>query len=268
MISSLANAQVKRVRRLQSDRRFRMREKAFVIEGTRWLAELVRWVKPPQIIFYSEEWLSTPAHGDILQQLDAPAQPVTNEVMAAMSALTTPPGVLAVVPAHTLPLPDNPGLLLILDRIRTPGNLGTILRTAAAAGVVGVLLAPGCVDAYNPKVVQGSMGALLRLPVHQADWSEIAAQVAGRPVWLAAADGDVTYTAADWRHPSALIIGGEAWGAGDEAQQVATGRVAIPMHGATESLNAAVAAAVILFEAARQRTRPGTGDWRPVTDDR
>lgn len=253
MISSPANTQVKRVRRLQRDRRFRAREKAFVIEGTRWLAELVQWVKSPQIIFYTEDWLNTPTHGDILQQVDAPAQPVTNEVMAAMSVLTTPPGVLAVMPAQTHPLPQKLSLLLILDQIKTPGNLGTILRTAAAAGVDGVLLAPGCVDPYNPKVVQGSMGALLRLPVHQFGWPEIAERVSDLQVWLAAAGGEVKYTAADWRRPSALIIGSEAWGAGSEAERVATGRIAIPMHTATESLNAAVATGIILFEAVRQR---------------
>ena len=253
MIRSLANTKVKQVRRLQSDRRFRAREKAFVVEGTRWLAELVQWAESPQIIFYTEDWLDTPAHGDILQQLDAPAQSVSAKVMAAMSATTTAPGVLAVVPAYSRPLPENPSLLLILDRLKTPGNLGTMLRTAAAAGVDGVLLAPGSVDAYNPKVVRGSMGALLRLPVEQAGWLEIAERVAGLQVWLAAADGDVSYTAVNWQEPSALIIGSEAWGAGDEAQRVASGRIAIPMQAATESLNAAVAAGVILFEAVRQR---------------
>ncbi|HEX6387758.1 MAG TPA: RNA methyltransferase [Anaerolineae bacterium] len=260
----MANPKVKYVRRLQSDRRFRAREKAFVIEGTRWLTELVQWVKSPQLILYTKDWLNTADNGDILQQLDAPAQPVSDEVMAAMSATTTPPGVLAIVPIHARPLPDTSSLLLILDRVKTPGNLGTMLRTAAAAGVDGVLLAPGCVDPYNPKVVRGSMGALLRLPVQQAEWPEIAEKAADMKVWLAAADGDVSYTAVNWRQPSALIIGSEAWGAGDEAQQVASGRVAIPMYAATESLNAAVAAGVILFEAVRQRT---TGDGRPVTDD-
>lgn len=253
MISSLVNAKVKQVRRLQSDRRFRAREKAFVVEGTRWLAELVQWARSPQIIFYTEDWLGTPAHRDILQQLDAPAQPVTDGVMAAMSATSTPPGVLAVVPAHPLPLPDNPRLLLILDGIKTPGNLGTMLRTVAAAGVEGVLLGPGCVDTYNPKVVRGSMGALLRLPVQPAGWPEIAERVAGLSVWLATAEGEVPYTAVNWQEPSALIIGSEAWGAGEEAQGAATGRIAIPMHAATESLNAAVAAGIILFEAVRQR---------------
>ena len=253
MISSLANAKVKQVRRLQNDRRFRAREKAFVVEGTRWLTELAQWAKSPQIIFYTEDWLHTPTHSEILQQVDAPAQSVTAEVMAAMSATTTAPGVLAVVPAHSRPLPENPSLLLILDRLKTPGNLGTMLRTAAAAGVDGVLLGPGCVDAYNPKVVRGSMGALLRVPVEQAGWPEIAERVAGLQVWLAAADGEVSYTAVNWQEPSALIIGSEAWGAGNEAERVANGRVTIPMHAASESLNAAVAAGVILFEAVRQR---------------
>jgi TrmH family RNA methyltransferase len=150
-------------------------------------------------------------------------------------------------------LNPRPGLFLILDAVRDPGNLGTILRSGEAAGVGQVLLAPGTVDLYNPKVVRGAMGAHFRLPVFSHDWPDISKQTSGRAVWLAHAAGDTTYDAVDWTQPSALIVGGEASGAGQEAAQIATGRVSIPMTGGAESLNAAMAATVILFEAARQR---------------
>ncbi len=258
MITSSKNEKVKFVRRLQAERRFRWREQAFVVEGTRWLSELLSRKHPIQFVFSTEEWMNAAAnHADILQQLSAPVQFLSPEVMAELSDTETPPGVLAVADMRPLPLPAAPSLLLILDGVGNPGNLGTLLRTAAAAGVSGVILGPGCVDLYNPKVLRGGMGAHLRLPIHSQDWAEMESILAGMAVWLADVAEGTAYTAVNWRTPSALIIGSEAHGAGDEAARLANGRCTIPMHAATESLNAAIAAGVILFEAARQR---GTGD--------
>jgi len=248
MISSLTNTKVKRVRRLQAERRFRQRERQYVIEGTRWVADAVEQNVPIVELFITAVYQS---QNPLL--LNQPAILVSDEVMAAMSDVPSPPGVLAIVNIAPLPLPDQPTFLLILDAITTPGNLGTMLRTAAAAGVEGVLLAPGCVDAYNPKVLRGSMGAHFRLPVQALSWDEIGEVVGKMETWLAAIDGDTEYTAVNWQAPSALIIGNEANGAGDAARELATGQLTIPMHAATESLNAAIAAGVVLFEAARQR---------------
>lgn len=259
MITSLSNAKVKYVRRLQTDRRFRNRENQYVVEGTRWLTELVTMARPAEMLFVTERWLETAVHAQILQQLTHLGQSipllVSKEVMQAMSDTTTPAGVLAVLPMKPRPLPATPSLLLILDEINTPGNLGTMLRTAGAAGADGVLLGPGCVDLYNPKVVRGSMGAHLRLPVHSQTWPEIAETVRGMQVWLATVEAKMAYTAVNWQQPSALIIGSEAAGAGTEARRIASGSITIPMHAATESLNAAMAAGIILFEAARQRNK-------------
>lgn len=250
MITSLSNARVKYVRRLQAERRFRQETRAFVVEGTRWLAELSR----PEQLFYTPAWAARPEHQALLQPFLPLANLVSEEVMQAMSDTETPAGVLAILPFPDLPLPPHPHRLLILDQIRDPGNLGTIMRTAAAAGVSGVLLAPGCVDPFNPKVVRSGMGAHLRLPFRPESWEAIAQLTAGRPVWLADANGELPYTAVDWTRPVALIIGNEARGSGNQAEQIASGRVTIPMHAATESLNAAIATAIILFEALRQTT--------------
>ncbi len=253
-ITSLSNERVKQVRRLQVDRRYRAREGLFVVEGTRWLADAVQQQAAPLALFYTDDWRRQTGHEQILQQIDPAVQAVvSDEVLAAMSDTETPAGVVAVLPIHPRPLPAQPGLLLILDEIRDPGNLGTMLRTAAAAGVDGVLLSPGCVDPYNPKVVRAGMGAHLRLSLHQRAWAEIAEACRGLQVWLAAAEGALPYTEVNWRQPSALIVGSEARGAGEEAGALADGAVYIPMFAATESLNAAVAAGVILFEAVRQR---------------
>jgi RNA methyltransferase, TrmH family len=255
MITSASNPKIKYVKHLQSDRRFREQEHAFVAEGTRLLAELVQFDIAPLMILATDRWLTSAESRSILAHpgLSVILEVVNDNVMSAASQTQTPPGVLAVAPIHDRPLPNQPTFLLILDQVANPGNLGTMLRTAAAAGVDGVLLGPGSVDAYNPKVVRGGMGAHLRLPIISADWAAIGQYLTGLSVWLAAANGSTSYTAVDWRSPSALIIGSEAAGAGEQADRLATGRVTIPMHQATESLNAAVAAGIILFEAVRQR---------------
>lgn len=252
MITSAQNERVKYVRSL-ARRRVRQREGRFVVEGTRLLDELVGAGIEPALVFYTAAWAESPAGQRLLPQIRTgeAAWPVTDAVMAACADTQTPQGVLAVVPF--LSLSPRPGLLLILDTIRDPGNLGTILRSAESAGVGQVLLAPGTVDLYNPKVVRGAMGAHFRLPVFSHDWPDIVQQASGRAVWLADAAGETAYDAVDWTRPSALIVGAEASGAGEEAAQMATGRVSIPMTGGAESLNAAMATTVILFEAARQR---------------
>ena len=249
MITSGTNPKVKYVKRLQNDRRFRHLEHTFVVEGTRWLSELITCSLEPQQTFYTEKWLKTADNIQILQQVEGLKQVVDHSVMAAMSATETAPGVLSLLPMVAVPLPPKPRLILILDGVANPGNMGTMLRTAGAAGVDGVFLAPGCVDLYNPKVVRGGMGIHLRLPILRFDWDGIATRVAGFAVWLAVVADGVTYTAVNWQHPSALIIGNEAQGVGEDAEKLANGRLTIPMHAQTESLNAAVAAAIILFEA-------------------
>lgn len=253
MITSRANPKVKYVHRLLSDRRFRASEWAFVVEGTRWMRELAAAGLAPREFYATPAWAESNEGRALQAALGAAAVPVTDEVMAAMSDTETAPGVLAVLPMAPRPWPAAPDFLLILDAVANPGNLGAILRAASAAGADGVLLGLGSVDPYNPKVARGSMGAILRLPVRTAAWEEIGELVAGLDVWLAAARDGIAYTTMDWRRPSALLIGGEAHGAGGAAERLATGRVTIPMRDDAESLNAALAAGILLFEVARQR---------------
>jgi len=253
VITSTQNEHIKHIRSL-GRRRVRQREGRFVVEGTRLVDEMARAGLRPALALYTEAWASTP-EGQRLLPFLAQAQegcwPVSEQVLASCADTQTPQGVLAVAPI--VPLPPGEGLILILDQIRDPGNLGAILRSAEAAGVGQVLLAPGTVDVYNPKVVRSAMGAHFRLPVFTLPWSAIAARVRGRAIWLADAHGSADYAQVDWTQPSALIVGSERAGAGPEAASLATGAVSIPMAGKAESLNAAMAATVLLFEAARQR---------------
>lgn len=253
MISSLSNSKVKYVRRLQLDKRFRHREQVFVAEGTRWLNEILDHPQALIQLYYVDDWINAADNRAILAQVNGGGQSVSHEVMKAMSATETPPGVLAVVAMRLQQLPEFPTLAVILDAITDPGNLGTILRTAVATGVDAVLLAPGCVDIYNPKVIRSAMGAQLRLPCQQMNWQEITTYLSGIQVYLAAGDGKLIYTSVDWNQPSALIIGNEAHGGGQAAQNLAAQSVFIPMQKGAESLNAGVAASVFLFEAVRQK---------------
>ncbi len=257
MITSQKNDKVKYVRALQSRRRVRQREHRFVFEGIRLVEEAVRAGIPPAFVFYTEPVEAGERGGGLLaslREMDIPCYAASEPVMAVCSDTETPQGILAVLSIPNLSRPEHPTFSLILDRVRNPGNMGAILRTAQAAGVEQVLLAPGTVDASNSKVVRAAMGAHLRLPVAALRWEAIAGAVTGCDVWMAAAGGETIYTAVDWTQPVALIVGGEAAGAGERARALAQGQVSIPMTAGVESLNTAVATAAILFEAARQRT--------------
>ncbi|HEU5432964.1 MAG TPA: RNA methyltransferase, partial [Thermomicrobiales bacterium] len=162
---------------------------------------------------------------------------------------------LAVVPFPDLASPVNGDpLVLILDRLRDPGNLGALLRTAAGAGATDVLLTPESVDPFNPKVVRAGMGAHFRIPIRELT-ADAAAELHERvPLRVATrADAPLPYDRIDWRGPAAVIVGAEAAGVGAATDALATVAASIPLAAGVESLNAAVAGAVVLFEAARQR---------------
>jgi RNA methyltransferase, TrmH family len=257
MISSIANDKIKLVRALQAQRRSREKEQLFVLEGVRLLEEALHAHAAVQLILHTD---TLDARGraviNQLARLGATVEAVTPAVMAAASTEQTPAGLLAVVPftPAVCPPPAELSFALVLDRLSDPGNLGTVLRTADAAGVQAVFLAPGTVDAYNPKVVRAAMGAHFHLPILSATWAELAERLAGLKVWLAEAREGQPYPQVNWQGPSALLIGSEAEGPSPEALKFTNRRVRIPMPGRAESLNAAVAAGILMFEVARQRS--------------
>jgi TrmH family RNA methyltransferase len=256
MIISTANPKIKLVRNLQARRSAREAEGAFVVEGVRLLEEAARALGAPRLVLHVDGL--DPRGQAALEQLrgrGAAVEMVTQQVMAAASGTESPPGLLAVVPIPVLAPPTPLTLAVVLDTLRDPGNLGTILRTADAAGVQAVFLAPGTVDAYNPKVVRAAAGAHFHVPIIAAGWEALGQRLAGLALWLAEARSGEAYQNVDWRPPSALIIGSEAAGPSAAARQLRPGLVSIPMSGQAESLNAAVAAGVLMFEAARQRQR-------------
>jgi RNA methyltransferase, TrmH family len=264
LIASLSNPTVKRLRLLH-ERRGRAQQGLFLVEGVRLVEEALEGGVQPDTVLVAPAMLDTTARGRallqrLMHQRDLPPPlEVTPAVLRHVADTETPSGVVAALPlgpAHALAeLPRRAGLALVLDGVQDPGNAGTILRTAAAAGVDAVVALAGCVDLYAPKVVRAGMGAHFRLAL------AVDVDVTTLPSWLAScgqallADPQATQSIydVDLRGPVVLIVGSEAHGAVRAEALPGLHRAAIPMPGGMESLNVAVATAVILFEALRQR---------------
>jgi TrmH family RNA methyltransferase len=259
MITSPSNPKLRYARHLARSA-FRAREGRLLLEGVRLIEDALEAGAVPAFALVDGSPEAQVRSTPLRAQLEAHGVPVFDvdpSLWSDLAQTEASQGVLAVVPVPALPIPADLGLVLIVDGLRDPGNLGTLLRTAAAAGVDLVLLGPGTVDATNPKVLRAAMGAHFRVAMQASDWGGIAAIVRAPPqplaVWMAEAGGAVDYTSVDWTAPTALVIGGEARGPSSESRALAGGVLRIPMAGGVESLNAATAAAVILFEARRQR---------------
>ena len=256
-ISSTQNKRVRYIKSLQTKARLRRGERKLVLEGNRLIADALTSGGKPELALYSAER----ADYEIIAQLQnrsCDLLPARDEILGFVSDTQQPSGIIAVFAIPRPPLPMEATRVLILDAIREPGNLGTILRTAAAAGGDLAILTPGCADPYNPKTVRAAMGAHFRFPIVEASWAEIASFCQDLTICAASADAPQAYSAIDWRSAWALILGNEARGISREARQLAQAHVSIPMAAATESLNVAGAAAVILFEAQRQRLSSGS----------
>lgn len=256
MITSVHNPRVQWVRKLQTLPRQRAREGRFVVEGIRLSGEALSSDWEAHLVLFTRH-LDARGHQIVagFAARGVPAEEVSEAVMTAVSATQTPQGLLVVLSIRQLPLPRPLDFVFIPDQVRDPGNLGSMLRTAASAGAGAAFLPTGTTDAYAPKVVRAAMGAHFRLPIQAMNWKDIAGFLteSALQTYLADARGGVDYTLADFCRPLALIVGGEAEGAGEAAEDIATARVHIPMPGGMESLNAAVAAGVLLFEVVRQR---------------
>jgi len=258
MITSVHNSKVVAIRKLQTQAKARREGQAFAIEGVRLAEEALGGGWEAQLVLFTDQ---LDERGKVVLDGFAargvPVEQVTEAVMKVISETETTQGILVILGLHPLPIPTNLDFVLILDGLRDPGNLGTILRTAAAAGVQTVLLAPRCADAFAPKVLRAGMGAHFRLPIHQPGWNGITRILRGpgskQRVYLADSAAGIPYYQADFHSPAALIIGGEAGGAGPESFSLADERVHIPTPGDSESLNAAIAASILIFEVVRQR---------------
>ncbi len=215
----------------------RRESKAFVAEGVRLVEEALAVNWPFRFVLAGEN-LSERGKALVtkLKSGGVELEIVANGLMQAIGETESTQGILAVLEAAQLPIPQHPTFVLIPDQIRDPGNLGTLLRTAAAAGVEAVFLPPETAEAFAPKVVRAGMGAHFRLPIQTCSWDEIGAHTQGMNIPLADMEGSISCWQADFRSPLALIVGGEAEGASQAARVLATSMVSIPMPGKSESL--------------------------------
>jgi len=262
MITSTSSSQVKHVISLLSKARERKKNKEYVVEGVRMVSEV-----PADLlvkIYMSERFHSNnPEYVHELVKKQGISSDnieiVADNVFDRMSQTQTPQGIMAVVRMKDSSisdmLTDNP-LLILVENLQDPGNLGTILRAGEGAGVTGIILDRGSADIYSPKVIRSTMGSIYRVPfIYTDDLHQTIGEVKKQGIRLYAAHlkGKHNYEEENYTGPSGFLIGNEANGLTEETAALADAWVRIPMAGKVESLNAAVAASVLLFETARQR---------------
>lgn len=256
MITSTANRQVKLLIQLNKKGKIRNAEDLFVAEGPKMLQEAPR--EQIEKVYLSESYIQKQRQGRLLE--DIPCEAVQDSVFKVMCDTQTPQGVLCLIRQYHYTLEQllekkNP-LILILENIQDPGNLGTMMRTAEGAGVDGVILSPGCVDMYNPKTIRSTMGSIYRVPFFRAEnLEEVLGELKKRSVRTFAAylTGESCYDKEDYTGGTAFLLGNEGNGLTPELAACADTCIQIPMEGKLESLNVSAASAVLLYEAYRQR---------------
>lgn len=258
MITSTQNPKIRWVKKLLTEKKERQESGWYVMEGIRLSEEALQREIPIQFALYSSPLTNRIENfTKALQKAGIEAEEVPPQLMRSISDTTTPQGILIVVKSQPLPIHSDPDFVLVLDGIHDPGNLGTMFRTAAAAAVDLMCLAPGCADPYSPKAVRSGMGAHLKIPFFQYSWQEIDEFFQAHPRIIPLAsdmEGGKSLWAEDFCRPIAIIIGSEAEGICKEAERLAKGKVFIPMSPDTESMNAAVASGILMFEVVRQRS--------------
>ncbi|WP_126428049.1 TrmH family RNA methyltransferase [Brevibacillus marinus] len=265
VIHSLHNPRVKALASLKS-RKGRLQTGRFLVEGVHLVAEALKSAAAvPTVVYDAERGIPAEIMPLLADRPDTALLACAPSVVAKLSETQTPQGILAEVAQRRLDWEswwsrqtDRDCLLLLLDEIQDPGNLGTMLRTAEAAGVDAVVIGRGSVDLYNGKTVRATMGALFRLNVFVAELVPLMEQIARAGGKLLVTSLDATsqpYDAPLYAGPVAIVIGNEARGVSPEVRQRATACVHIPLYGRAESLNAAVAAGIMLYEARRQRAQ-------------
>lgn len=257
MITSSANGKVKQVMNLIKKAKARNESGLFVAEGLRIFKEIPR--EQIDSIFVSESFLKEEERKHLIGGMKY--EVLTDEVFQVMSDTKTPQGILALVKQHAYTPEDltrvpGPAFLMILENIQDPGNLGTIIRAGEGAGITGVLMNSTTADIYNPKVIRSTMGSVFRVPFAYTDNltdSILQLKKKGIKLYAAHLNGRNNYEKEDYTVDTGFLIGNEANGLTEDTARLADAYIKIPMLGSVESLNAAVAASVLMFETARQR---------------
>lgn len=256
VITSRDNALFKSLRKLAQSGRERKKMGQALLDGVHLITAYVAQAGLPQMLIVSASGQERAEIRSLLEQL--PSVPLTllsDVLFQEIAPVESPTGILARVAIPQLPLAEKIHFAVFLEALQDPGNLGSILRSAAAAGAQVAYLSAECADAWSPRVLRGGMGAHFYLPIREgADLVGIAENFAGNVV-VTSLQAESDLFAVDLAGPVAFVIGNEGAGVSPLLQQAATQRVRIPMPGAMESLNAAAAAAICFFERVRQASR-------------
>lgn len=257
ILTSIQNPLIKQVRKLHRSKE-RQKQNLLLIEGSNLIEAACQADYKLDIIFYTEGWQKNhQLLWDIIGEKQLSTQLVSPEVLNAIATTVSPDGVVAIAARPIVPLeaPTLNRIGIALDRLQDPGNLGTIIRTAVATRVDGLWLSDGSVDFYSPKVLRGSVGQWFRLPVvtHQ-DLSQVVKQQQQQGVQVIATTSQAskTYWEVDFSRPSLILLGNEGAGLSSELIDLADVQIKIPLANQVESLNVAIASALILYEAQRQ----------------
>lgn len=260
MLTSRQNPLVRSFRKLHQPK-FRKQSQTCLLEGTHLVEAAIRHVYPLQVCCFTEGW--SEQHSELIQQLSATetrTELVSEDVLAAMTTTQHPDGVVAMIdwPA-TGNCPETiQGVGLVLESIQDPGNLGTILRSTSAAKGSGIFLSHDCAGLTNPKVIRASVGAWFRVPIFiplDLPATLRAYQSQGVQIVATTAAAAQPYWDLDYQKPTLILIGNEGAGLSQELMDLADQQVTIPIDPGTESLNAAIAASILLFEGCRQKSK-------------
>jgi RNA methyltransferase, TrmH family len=265
LITSSSNPRLKSLRRL---RRCPGRDGVFLVEGYRQVASALEAGARVRELYLAEEFFLGTWESDLALQADR-ASAIVVELSArafqSISSNVRPDGIAAVVERwptglDRLRLPSNP-LILVAEAVERPGNLGTIVRSACGGGVDALVICDACTDAFHPGTVRGSVGTLFKLPVAQADTRTAISWLRARRVRIVVATPNALrpYWDTDLGAPTALVVGNERHGVSRPWLDASDETISIPMPGPADSLKVAVAAGVVLFEAARQRALDASG---------
>ena len=258
MITSSSNPQLKYIQQLAKKARLRREDGVFLVEGPRMFYEADR--SQVQKAYLSERFYENMEERSCLEGIFWDV--VENSVFDKISSTMTPQGVLCVLkqPSYSLEelLQKKDPLLVFLENLQDPGNMGTIFRTAEGAGADGIIMTANCVDIFNPKTIRSTMGSIYRMPfvcLEEEETQPVLKLLRERGIATCAAhlQGERTYDREDYTKGTAFLIGNEGNGLTEETSEASSLKVKIPMEGKLESLNASVAASILLYEAYRQR---------------
>lgn len=257
-ITSAANQHIRDIIQIR-EKRAKFRHTAFLVEGPHLVEMALNAGVQLKEVFATEAFINTKEHHAMLNKITGTVFEVSGQILKKISDTETPQGIVAVAgykpgTLDTLPLKAK-SFLVLLDAIQDPGNLGTIIRTADAAGADAIILLPGCCDAFMPKVIRATAGSIFNIPVLYAEPDTLVDWLRRKKIQLAvtAADAGKTIFEADLGGGIAIAFGNEAHGVSDHLRKVADLFLNIPILGKAESLNVATSAAICLFEAVRQR---------------